>query len=115
MNVIIMPKNSMFYLKTELGQLQFPISDILYVESQKRIIVFFMQKQARESYYCYGTLSHTQQQFFSYGFCRVHKSYLVNLRHICCVRREELILQDGMRIPIGRHYAKEFIKAYNNG
>lgn len=35
-------------------------------------------------------------------FFRCHRSYLVNLACVCQVRREELLLDDGVRLPLSR-------------
>lgn len=40
------------------------------------------------------------------GFAACHRSYIVNLRHVRSIGREELILDDGGRVPISRRLYK---------
>jgi DNA-binding LytR/AlgR family response regulator len=54
-----------------------------------------------------GTLSEIEQRWTAYGFHRVHRAYLVNLRHAVEVRPDHggaasIVLDDGSVIPVAR-------------
>ncbi|HLK97409.1 MAG TPA: LytTR family DNA-binding domain-containing protein, partial [Hymenobacter sp.] len=38
-------------------------------------------------------------------FCRVHKSFIINLHHVARLGAEEVILTNGSHIPLGRKFA----------
>ncbi len=45
------------------------------------------------------------------SFCRVHKSYIINLDHVCCVSGD-IIMDNGARIKIGRSRVQIFKDQY---
>ena len=47
-------------------------------------------------------------------FRRIHKSYLVNTRHIAAIRRFQAILKDGQELPIGKERCMD-LKRYLQG
>lgn len=46
------------------------------------------------------------------NFVQTHKSYVVNLGCATAMNRDELILADGMRVPVSRQFHKEAAKRY---
>lgn len=75
------------------------IEDILYVESQLHTVTLVVQrdrlgKQLKE-YTCYAAIGELEQQLASLGFLRVHKSYLVNMKHIKKYQCREIQLKNG--------------------
>lgn len=53
------------------------------------------------------------------GIIKCHRSYLVNIRHISEIRREEIVLDDGQRIPVSKSAYRKvnevFIRYYVTG
>lgn len=45
-------------------------------------------------------------------FVRCHASYAVNLNHVCVVRADTTVLDDGSVIPISRRYGRSFRNRY---
>lgn len=41
-------------------------------------------------------------------FMRIHRSHLVNMRHIASIERGVIVTPGGMRIPVGQQYREEF-------
>ncbi len=90
------------------GIQRLPVSRILYIE-------------VRKHYLCYCTLSgevtargkmnEQAEQLRPYGFCRVHRSFLVNLRHVEKLRSTEVLVH-GQVIPVGRQYSGGLMEAY---
>jgi len=60
-----------------------------------------MKKYCKKYYY--------HQKVQSNLFIRVHRSYIVSLKHIHSVQRNRILI-DQIRIPIGLNYKDEFIK-----
>ena len=63
-----------------------PIEDILYIESQLHTVTLLVQKdkigKQLKEYTCYAAIGELEKQLASLGFLRVHRSYLVNMKHI---------------------------------
>ena len=58
-----------------------PLSDVLYLEATKHKVTAYLQAK-QKSYAFHGTLSDLESQLASRGFLRIHKSYLVNMKHL---------------------------------
>lgn len=84
-----------------------PIRDIIYFESNGRVIDLVT---AREKLSFYGKLDNIQCEDILNGFIRCHQSFLVNPNYIAEIASSELILANKVRIPIRRGAAKD-IKA----
>lgn len=56
--------------------------NILYLESDKHIIVMHLINDARTEYRFYGNMAVLSDKLQNLGFLRIHKSYLVNMEYI---------------------------------
>lgn len=87
------------------------LSDIEYVESQGKHIVFSNTSgdtiESLEPLYTFEkTLT------LDDGFFKCHRSYIVNIHHINRFSSTEIIMRSGCRIPISRSCQKEFEATY---
>ncbi|MEM9618400.1 MAG: LytTR family DNA-binding domain-containing protein [Pseudomonadota bacterium] len=62
-----------------------------------------------EKLYFARTLQSLMDELSGYSFVRVHRSYIVNLRHISRIVGTEIYIS-GTTIPIGRSYREQFLK-----
>ena len=58
------------------------------------------------------TMAYIEKLLPKNDFFKVHKAFIVNLRHICNYNRELLHLQSGDRVPTSRTYFNSFKEAY---
>ena len=82
---------------------KFPLSDILYIESQAHLAVMHVQKhgqQAVKTYKFYSSLSSLEEQLSPQGFLRIQKSYLVNMRHLQKYQCTQAVLDNGTILPV---------------
>ena len=90
---------------------KFPLSDILYIESQAHLAVMHVQKhgqQAIKTYKFYSSLASLEQQLSSQGFLRIQKSYLVNMRHLRKYQCTQAVLNNGTILPVSeKTYAEQ--------
>ena len=86
-----------------------PLRDILYFESDKRIITV---KCHGEEYSFYEKLDTIENQLKKKDFVRCHQSFLVNAKKITSVRISDLTLQNGETLPISKRRAKETNEAF---
>ncbi|MEG1012575.1 MAG: LytTR family DNA-binding domain-containing protein [Ruthenibacterium sp.] len=105
-------QNQTYLLKTELGILSLALNNILYIESQKRLLLFHVQNQERSFYQCYEKITVAQQQLSEKGFLRIHKSYLVNMAHIKYIRNTEIALKENTVLPVSRQNDSSILQAY---
>lgn len=75
---------------------------ILYVESRKHKCVFCYQGAEPAAYQVYLKLDEIEGRLKEYGFLRIHKSYLVNMKHVRRISNYEAELDSGERLPIPR-------------
>jgi hypothetical protein len=87
-------------LKSGTQTFHIKLEDIIYVKGLKDYsLVYSRDKKLMVK----GSLR-AMEQLLPMGFARIHKSYIVALRHIKCNSTSKIILVDGTEIPIGRAY-----------
>lgn len=55
-----------------------------------------------ESFVTNGNLKDIEESFYTYGFIKIHQSFLVNFRFINYIKRNEVILDNGTTLPLSR-------------
>ncbi len=79
---------------------RYPCRDVLYLESNLRRIILHTN---RDIAVLYGKLDNFAIKYPM--FVRIHKSYLVNRRHIRTISAGMVVLSNGDVLPISRKYA----------
>lgn len=102
--------------KMQLRQITFPFTEgeknlytdnILYVESRKHKAVFSYLEEEVVHYQVYEKLDQIEEILAPYGFLRIHKSYLINMKHISKINNYIAYLDSGEQLPIPRLRFKE--------
>ena len=88
-----------------------PLDDILYLEVQQHNVTVVTRKLTSErkqkEYSFYATLSDLEERLEPLGFLRIHKSYLVNMKHLRKFQCREATLDNGMTLRVGeKSYAE---------
>lgn len=86
------------------------LNELLLVETYGRKLRYLML-DGRE-HFCEGRISETAQRLSQFGFCQIHRSYIVNLKYIEKVQGNEITLCNGLKAIIGRAHNKEFKKEF---
>lgn len=95
------------FVKTEHRIQRVLLRELLYAESLQN----YVSLQTTEGrIMTLQTLSAIEEQLPRATFCRVHRSYLVNLRHITSVEKSRIFLGETV-IPIGDKYRDAFFQA----
>ncbi len=81
-----------------------PIGKILYIESHGRVLILHTQTT---EYEYYGKLSDVSELLKKYQFLYIHKSYLVNYAMVQKMRRDSVVLENGIELPISRNRRDE--------
>ncbi len=82
--------------------LELPIGNIVYAESNKRIVTFHLQHFSQSELSSYMKLADLDQQLSGKGFLRVQKSFLVNMRYIESINNYEVTLTEGTVLQASR-------------
>lgn len=86
------------------------LSDILYVEAQAHVAVFYVGKEGRQEmkeYRVYSSLKSLEEQLVPRGFLRIQKSYLVNMRRLKKFQCANAQLDNGTILPVSeKNYNK---------
>ena len=76
--------------------------NILYVESRGHKSIFHYMESEMVSYQIYDKLDSVERNLEGYGFLRIHKSYLVNMKHIRKISNYIVSLDTGEELPVPR-------------
>lgn len=99
---------------TEETYVSLPLSQIWYVEAKAHRCILYTKN---EEYLLSLSFGDMEKELDSHReFIRCHRSYLVNVQHICAIAQSELFLDDKRRLPVSRSAKKRvneaFIKLY---
>ena len=105
-----LPKNT-FTAQTGSGFLQIMISDVDYLEAQNKQVLFYMSDGRTIA--AHERFSKCAEVFSpKNGFCRCHRSYIVNLSNVKQFSKTEIITLHHAVIPISRNSYAAFKETY---
>ncbi|BCJ94208.1 DNA-binding response regulator [Anaerocolumna cellulosilytica] len=96
------------------GRKKVALSNIMYVESNLHKLYFYIRNDDIHCYTMYGKLDLLEGKFQACGFCRIHKSYLVNLIYVEELKRYRVILTDGNELNVAKQRYKEVVSKYTS-
>ncbi len=102
--------NDSIFVRTEYHAVRIQISDIIYVEGYGEYLRIYLHGQDKPLT-VYLRMKEIEERLSDHGFMRIHKSYLVCLRHIAEISKSRITLDTGDEIPIGDSY-REQLHAY---
>lgn len=103
-----MKQNTTIVLENkEIGRVALMIKDIYYIQSCKHYILYY--SEGRDPIKIIGNLSEAEEYFFPFDFVKIHKSYIVNLRHIFNIgkKMDEIIFKQGFRLNMSKNYKQQ--------
>jgi two-component system, LytTR family, response regulator len=99
------------FVKTEHRIQKVNLRDILFIEGLQNYICV---NTAAERILSLQTLKKIEEQLPAREFVRVHKSYIIALRHITAIERSRIFIGDVI-IPVGDNYREGFYKIVDKG
>lgn len=107
-------RQSMYYFTVKKGQTVYTVDsdDVLYIETVDNTTFLYTNEDVYESEL---KLYEFEQQLKDTGFLRISKHLIVNTGKVDSVRallngRFEAMLENGEKVIVNRHYAKNFRK-----
>lgn len=110
---VIGDQDAFYHFSYNREDYKLPVCDILYFEKQLRKIYIVLSDQRYCEYRSLEEIKDILDQNKG-QFLRIHKSYLVNYRHIIRVGSEEVQMSDKKVLPISRTYKKEASEQMKN-
>jgi DNA-binding LytR/AlgR family response regulator len=99
------------FVKTEHRIQKVNLKDILFIEGLQNYISI---QTPNERVLSLQTLKKTEESLPMKDFVRVHKSYIVALRHISAIERSRIFIGDAI-IPVGDNYREGFYGIVDRG
>lgn len=85
------------------------LTDILFFEADGNYLKLVASK---EEYRIRSTITAVENSLGTYGFIRIHKGFLVNQSAVRMMGADEVQLENGCRLPLGKTYAEEVKKSF---
>ena len=76
--------------------------DIIYIEAQSPYVIVHLQNQPNSEMRVRSKITEFKYKLPGETFVQCHRSYIVNIVHTRCIRRNELVVSDGTIIPVSR-------------
>ena len=81
------------------------LKDIYYLSSEdKYTFIYTADKHFMDS----NSLNEYEELLNDYGFCRIHRKYMVNMVHHKSIGKKTVILDDGTELLLSRRREKEY-------
>lgn len=93
------------FVKSEYENIKLNLSDILYIEGLKDYVKIYTSNG--KYILTLNSLKKFEESLLENNFFRIHRSYIVNLKHIKSIQKNKVIVME-KRIPIGENYKTEF-------
>lgn len=90
-----------------------PLSHIVYMESNLHKVTFYIKGKEVQAYTMYEKLDAIEERLReTQSFCRIHQSYLINLKYVDEVKRYQVLLNTGEILNIAKPRYKEVERQY---
>ncbi len=90
------------------------IKKISYIESQKRYIHIYLDQSIESQVTAYNPIREVAELLENCGFIWCHQSFLVNIRYVQEMKKNEFVLKSGVRIPISRGRCRYVEEMFQN-
>ncbi len=97
------------FLHAEYRIARIVVKQIVYVEGYGEYVRIRLDNSDRP-FIAYLSMKKVEERLCPCGFMRIHKSYIINLRHIFEVHKNRVVLDTGAEIPIGESYREQLQK-----
>jgi DNA-binding LytR/AlgR family response regulator len=101
-----------FFIRENLNNVQIPYKDVIYMKAQEN---FLQIVTSTKSFLPILSISKMEEQIKGDRFLRVHRSFLVNRSEISLIGKNEIVLSNGLSIPIGDQYRTQINRKHLDG
>jgi len=103
-------EHDFMFVRAEYENVKLNFTDILYIEGLKDYVKIY----TTDNKYTLTLISliKLESLLASKGFSRIHRSYIINIRHIKSIQKNKVIIAE-KRIPISESYKNSFFEKIN--
>lgn len=101
------PPDEHLILKVDKKLVKVEIRDILYIQSDWNYVNVHT---AQKKYMVLGSLKSMKQELERFKFIRIHKSFLINLKHFKALEGNMIELSNDIKLHVSRNYKQTLIK-----
>lgn len=107
-------KSEKVFIKVPIDdrQIKLDCETISYIESSRNNVIIHTSS---DDYTTLGPLKKFEELLTPHGFSKCHNAYLINLKKVEAVKKEEVLLTNGVELPISRARKKEFMAELTEG
>jgi two-component system, LytTR family, response regulator LytT len=105
-NINIQANKEFLFIKSEHKVIRINFSEIRYIQGMSEYVRIYLTNS--KPIMSLLSLKNLETQLPDNMFMRVHKSYIVNLQKINIIERNEIVYDDGTKIPISPQYKTKF-------
>ncbi len=106
-------KDETIFLKSDYRVVRIQIRDIIYIEGMSEYLRIHLSDGSKPVTVLLS-MKKIEERLAGFDFMRIHKSYIVNLRHITEINRSRIVLDSGLDLPIGDSY-RDALNNYISG
>ena len=100
-------ENPAIAVANDTGKYRVFLKSLRYLETYKRNLLLHTEQ---EEIICYKSMKEMERELAGQGFVRCHTSYIVNLFYVKGVKKLEIELVTGEKVPISQPKRKEFME-----
>lgn len=109
-------RNKGLLLKDQGMEVIVPLKDIVYISAEDKYTIFHSREA---SYFDKISLKECENLLCQYGFYRIHRKYMINMKHHKKVGKGVVVVSGGAELPISRDredaYRKYFMMQLEKG
>jgi two-component system LytT family response regulator len=111
------PEDQTFVLHTQSGEIRILLKKIVHMEGERNYSYIYLADGSKVL--SSKTLGYFDELLSDNGFCRIHRSHLVNGLHIDKIKKQEVVvLKNKLELPVSRRkkaMVNEWFFDYSNG
>jgi DNA-binding LytR/AlgR family response regulator len=92
------------------GTVKIPQSAILYLKGSKDYVKIITETK---TYLVSRSMKSLEEELPALEFTRIHKSYIVGLRHVRMVKASELVIHNQEVLPVSPNYKERLLELYS--
>lgn len=102
-------QNKSVLLKEQGMEVIVPLSEIVYINAEDKYTIFHTKEKF---YFDKISLKECENQLCRYGFYRIHRKYLINMKHHKKLGKGVVILSGGIELPISKGKDKDYHECF---
>ena len=105
--------DGVIFVKSDYKIVRISIEHIRYIEAMSEYLRFCCDDRSKPVIVLLS-MKKIEEHLPSNMFMRIHRSYIINLNKICEVKKNHVVIEDDVSLPIGDNYKDAFMNYLNS-